>query len=94
MGDSRAGTAVPQAYLGGPATEPPGAAFAQRALAAYTRISLRPGQSRIVTLTVPDRQLQYWQDARGWITAPGKRRLYVGASERASTLAATVTIPR
>ena len=57
-GDQRralAGTAVPQVYLGAPASAPPGAAFAQRALAAYTRISLRPGQSRVVTLTVPQR---------------------------------------
>ena len=37
---------------------------------------------------------KYWQDARGWVTAPGRRRLYVGADERASALAATVTIPR
>ena len=91
---ARAGTVVPQAYLGAPATAPPGAAFAQRALAAYTSISLRPGQSRLVTLTVPPRQLQYWQDARGWVTAPGKRRLYVGNDERVNELAATVTIPR
>lgn len=72
---------------------PPGAAFAQRALAAYIRISLRPGRSRVVTLTVPQRQLQYRQDARGWVTAPGRRRVYVGGDERAA-LAATVTIPR
>jgi beta-glucosidase len=91
---ARAGTVVPQAYVGAPATAPPGAAFAQRALAAYTSISLRPGQSRLVTLAVPPRQLQYWQDARGWVTAPGKRRLYVGNDERVSALAATVTIPR
>jgi beta-glucosidase len=90
----RAGTAVPQAYLGAPATAPPGAAFARRALAAYTRVSLRPGQSRIVTLTVPQRQLQFWQDARGWIAAPGKRRVYVGGDERASALSATVLVPR
>jgi beta-glucosidase len=90
----RAGTAVPQAYLGAPDATPPGAAFAQRALGAYTRISLRPGQSSIVTLTVPQRQLQYWQDARGWVTMPGKRRVYVGDDERASALSATVTVPR
>jgi beta-glucosidase len=85
---------VPQAYLGAPAAAPPGAAFAQRALAAYTRVSLLPGESRTVTLTVPERQLQYWQDARGWVTAPGPRPLYVGGGERASALSATVTIPR
>jgi beta-glucosidase len=89
-----AGTAVPQVYLGPPASTPPGAAFAPRALAAYTRIGLRPGQSRVVTLTVPQRELQYWQDARGWVTAAGRRRLYVGSDERSSALTVTVTIPR
>jgi beta-glucosidase len=85
---------VPQVYLGAPAGAPPGVAFAPRALAAYTRVGLRPGESRTVTLTVPARQLQYWQDARGWVTVPGPRRLYVGGDERASALAATVAIPR
>jgi beta-glucosidase len=90
----RTGEAVPQVYLGAPAGAPPGVAFAPRALAAYTRVGLRPGESRTVTLTVPARQLQYWQDARGWVTVPGPRRLYVGGDERASALAATVAIPR
>lgn len=90
----RAGETVPQVYLGAPAPAPPGAAFAPRALAAYTRIGLRPGETRAVTLTVPLRQLQYWQDARGWVTAAGRRRLYVGGDERSSALSTTVTIPR
>jgi len=90
----RAGAAVPQVYLGAPAVAPRGAAFAQRALAAYTRVSLRPGESRTVTVTVPERQLQYWQETRGWVTAPGPRPLYAGGDERASALAATVVIPR
>jgi beta-glucosidase len=90
---SRTGETVPQIYLGPPASPPPGAAFARRALAGYTRISLRPGESRTVRLTVPGRQLQYWQDARGWVTAPGRRPLYVGGDERASALAAIVNIP-
>lgn len=87
-----AGQDVPQVYLGAPASLPPGAAFAVRALAAYTRISLRPGQSRTVTLQVPLRQLQYWDDARGWVTATGSRPLYVGGNERAHDLTATVSV--
>jgi beta-glucosidase len=90
----RAGAAVPQAYLGAPGAAPPGAAFAPRALAAYTRVRLLPGESRAVTLTVPVRQFQYWQEARGWVTAPGPRPLYVGGDERASAPAGTVVIPR
>jgi hypothetical protein len=33
------------------------------------------------------------QDARGWVTAPGRRRVYVGGDERASALSATVLVP-
>jgi beta-glucosidase len=87
-----AGDAVPQVYLGAPARRPPGAAFAAKALAAYTRVSLRPGQTRTVTLLVPRRQLQYWDDTRGWLTAAGPRPLDVGPDEQADALSATVTV--
>jgi beta-glucosidase len=86
-----AGDEVPQVYLGAPVSPPPGVAFAARALAAFTRISLRPGESRMVTLRVPARQLQYWDPARGWQTADGPRPLDVGSDER-SDLAATVNV--
>jgi beta-glucosidase len=88
-----AGDEVPQVYLGAPGNRPPGAAFAPKALAAYTRISLRAGQTTAVTLHIPLRQLQYWDDATGWVTAAGRRPLDVGPSERASALSTTVTIP-
>ena len=80
---SVAGDEVPQVYLGAPASGPAGAAFADRALAAYGRITLRPGQSRTVSLHVPLRQLQYWDTQAGrWVTAAGPRPLYV-AGKRA-----------
>ena len=88
-----AGEEVPQVYLGVPSSRPPGVAFAPKALAAYTRISLRPGQTRTVTLRIPLRQLQYWDDAKGWVTAAGRRPLDVGPSERTTALSTTVTIP-
>jgi beta-glucosidase len=88
-----AGEAVPQVYLGAPASAPPGVTFAARALAGYTRVGLRPGESRLITLRIPQRQLQYWDDARGWVTAPGRRPLYVGRDEQSSALATTVIIP-
>ncbi len=55
-----AGDEVPQVYLGAPAGAPAGVAFADRALAAYGRVTLRPGQTQLVVLHVPPRQLQYW----------------------------------
>jgi beta-glucosidase len=64
-----------------------------QALAAYTRITLRPGQSQVVTLHVPLRQLQYWDTASGsWATATGQRPLYIGTSERSTELATTITV--
>ena len=55
-------------------------------------VSLRPGQTRTVTLLVPRRQLQYWDDTRGWLTAAGPRPLDVGPDEQADALSATVTV--
>jgi beta-glucosidase-like glycosyl hydrolase len=86
-----AGQEVPQVYLGPPASPPPGVAFAPKALAAYTRVSLRPHQSKVLTLYVPPRQFQYWDEARGWVTAPGSRPLYVGPNERTAYFTASVT---
>ena len=59
---SVAGTAVPQVYLGAPATVPSGVQFAKKALAAYGRVALAAGQTKTVTLHVRVRQLQYWTD--------------------------------
>jgi len=87
-----AGAEVPQVYLGAPGRRPAGVAFAPRALAAYTRISLRPGQTTAVTLQIPLRQLQYWDDTKGWVTAAGPRALDVGPSERAIALSTIVRI--
>ena len=87
------GDEVPQVYLGAPASGPAGAAFAGRALAAYGRITLRPGQSQLVWLHVPLRQLQYWDTQPGrWVTVSGPRPLYVAGNERSTALATTVTI--
>jgi beta-glucosidase len=89
------GDEIPQVYLGAPAGPPAGVAFAARALAAYDRITLRPGQSQAITLHVPLRQLQYWDTkSSSWITATGPRPLYIGGNERSATLAATITVNR
>jgi beta-glucosidase len=68
-------------------------AFADRALAAYGRITLRPEQSQTVSLRVPLRQLQYWDTQPGrWVTVTGPRPLNVAGNERATGLATTITI--
>jgi beta-glucosidase len=90
VGDDMTGTPVPASALTHQGQ--PGLA---RGTAGHqtTRVVSVLDNTIAITLTVPQRQLQYWQDARGWVTAPGKRRVYVGGDERAA-LATTVTIPR
>jgi beta-glucosidase-like glycosyl hydrolase len=86
-----AGQEVAQVYLGPPASRPPGVAFAAKVLAGYARVSLLAHQSRMVTVYMPLRSFQYWDDARGWVTSPGPRPLYVGPSERTTYVTASVT---
>jgi beta-glucosidase len=89
---SVAGTAVPQVYLGAPATVPSGVQFAKKALAAYDRVSLAAGQTKTVTLHVRVRQLQYWSDVTGWTLATGARTVYLGSDERTDAAQVGVTI--
>jgi beta-glucosidase len=88
-----AGDEVPQVYVGAPAQEPGGAQFAVRALAAFERVSLSPGQAKTVTLEAPARSFQYWSVAAGrWMTAAGPRTIYVGRSSRDLPLQAVTNI--
>jgi beta-glucosidase len=91
-----AGSAVPQVYLGAPGDQPAGIQFAVRQLSQFDRVTLQPGQSADVTMSVPLRQLQYWSSAtQQWITAAGRRTVYVGDADSLSSLPlqASVTIP-
>ena len=90
------GSAVPQVYLGAPASPPAGIQFAVRQLSQFDRVTLDPGQSTQVTMDVPLRQLQYWSPGKQqWITAGGSRTVYVGDADASSSLPlhAQVTIP-
>ncbi|MGW2228245.1 beta-glucosidase [Streptomyces formicae] len=77
----REGAEVPQVYVG-----PPRHADVElplKTLAAFERVSLRPGRSRRVTLRVAERQLSYWDTGRGrWVRPEGRRAVYVGSSSR------------
>ena len=83
------GDEVAQAYLGAPQAPPPNAQFPVRALAGFTRIHLKAGETRLVPLHVAPRQLQYWSED-GWKTAPGPRTVAVGASSRDLRLSAAL----
>jgi beta-glucosidase len=77
-----AGDEVPQVYLDAPEQRPDGVQFAVRTLAAFDRVTLRPGEAKDVTLHVSPRGLEYWSIAENrWIRS-GPRQVRVGSSSR------------
>ncbi|MFF6878999.1 glycoside hydrolase family 3 C-terminal domain-containing protein [Streptomyces sp. NPDC012474] len=80
----RAGQEVPQVYLGpSPSPKVRNAEQPIRKLVGYQKVRLGPGESRRVTITVAERQLQYWHGAaEGWVTGTGSRDVWVGSSSR------------
>ncbi len=85
---TRTGTDVVQAYLTFPAAagEPP----AQ--LVAFFPVTLQPGQSRNVTLSVPASAFRAYLNGT-WVTVPGAYSLSVGQSSSDLPLTASVTAP-
>lgn len=79
----RAGAEVPQVYVGAPSPAPPGVDFAEKQLAGFTRVVLRPGQATRVTVRIERRDLAYWSVAQhDWVVAGGQRTIFAGASSR------------
>jgi len=53
----------------------------KKQLAGFERISLRPGESRSVSFTVPPDRLAFWDEKRkAWIVEPGVFEVMVGRS--------------
>ncbi|MFN2195125.1 MAG: glycoside hydrolase family 3 C-terminal domain-containing protein [Anaerolineales bacterium] len=77
------GDEVAQVYLGASSNVPAGVQMAEKALVAFTRVSLKNGEWKDVTLHIDPRYLSYWSvDTDEWIVAGGARELYVGSSSR------------
>jgi beta-glucosidase len=88
---SMASDEVPQVYLGPPGEIPDGVQFPVRALVSFDRIHLAAGESRTLSLHVPQRQLQYWSVKEGkWVTPSGQRTVSVGGSSRDLRLNQTI----
>jgi beta-glucosidase len=94
------GTAVPQVYLGPAPTVPAGVQQADRALAGFDRIVLRPRQTKHETIHLGPgadvngfgnrRAFQYWSTVnQAWATANGPRRIWVGDADAAGHLPLT-----
>jgi beta-glucosidase len=84
---TRAGAEAAQVYVGQPAAngEPP------KNLRGFAKVSLTPGQTQRVTVTLDARSFQYWSDS-GWATIAGAYAIQVGASSRDIRLTGSVTL--
>jgi beta-glucosidase len=86
------GDDVPQAYLEAPEQKPAGAQFAVRTLAAFDRITLKPGESKDVTLHIAPRSLEYWSTEENHWVRLTPRMVRVGSSSRNLNLQATTPL--
>ncbi|MGD2068485.1 MAG: glycoside hydrolase family 3 C-terminal domain-containing protein [Gemmatimonadota bacterium] len=78
---SRDAGEVAQVYVGAPADAP--VPMAEKALAAFERLTLPAGATRSVTLHVGAREMSFWSTGEGgWILPPGEREVMVGSSSR------------
>ncbi|HZE16729.1 MAG TPA: glycoside hydrolase family 3 C-terminal domain-containing protein, partial [Mycobacterium sp.] len=75
------GTDVAQMYLGMPSStgEPP------RKLVAFRRVTLAPGQSKVVHFTITPRD-EWWWGQHGWTETAGNYYVYVGDSSALANL--------
>ena len=86
----RAGTDVPQVYVG---SLPTSVATPPRTLGGWDRVTLKPGQSRTVSVTVDRRQFSYWNEVDGsWTTPAGRLDVYIGPSADQATLHGHLTV--
>ncbi len=97
------GTEIAQVYLG-KASVPSHIQSAQKQLCGFARIEqLSPGESRRVSVSIPDRSLCYWDPQADlisrpdgtkdkWIRATGTRSIYVGPSSAVLPLCSEITV--
>ncbi|HTV58035.1 MAG TPA: glycoside hydrolase family 3 C-terminal domain-containing protein [Verrucomicrobiae bacterium] len=83
------GDDVPQVYLDMPKDRPAGVQFAVRTLAAFDRLTLRPGETKEVTMHISPRSFEYWSVAGNHWVRLGPREVEVGPSSRDLKLSAS-----
>jgi beta-glucosidase len=84
---SRAGSEVPQVYV----TQPANAGEPPKNLRGFSRVTLNPGQTQHMSLTLAARSFQTWTN-NAWTTTGGTHTISVGSSSRDIRLTGTVTV--
>jgi beta-glucosidase len=59
----------------------------ERALKAFSRVSLQPGETRTISFEVPQSELAVWNAEKQWAVEPGPYTVWVGDSSQASLTA-------
>jgi beta-glucosidase len=87
---SRPGREVVQIYVGDPVASvrrPP------RELRAFAKVTLEPGETEVVDITLSHRDLAFWDAPRGsWRAEAGEFRLWAGSSSRDLGVPAVLTL--
>ena len=87
---TRTGTEVAQVYVGRLPTSAP---TPVKQLAGVARVTLRPGQSKRVTVDLDPRSLAYWDTtSQRWITPGGDVSVLVGSSSRDIRLSGEIQV--
>jgi beta-glucosidase len=56
----------------------------RRSLAGFSRIHLKPDQTKTITFRIPQSRLAIWNEDRRWIVEPGDYTFWAGGSSLAS----------
>ena len=86
---NRAGTEIAEVY----ARLPKGADESFKRLAGWKRVTLAPGESQTVTISIDPRALQTFNEANNsWNFAPGNYAVFVGSSSESTPLIGSLTV--
>lgn len=55
---------------------------APRELKGFTKVDLKPGEEKEITITIPVQELAYYDETNGWTVESGLYTLYIGNSSR------------
>jgi beta-glucosidase len=62
-------------------------------LRGFRRVSLKPGETKTVTLSLPAKSLAYWNpDTHAWVVEPDQVALQVGSSSSDIRLTKTISV--
>ncbi|WP_040198344.1 glycoside hydrolase family 3 C-terminal domain-containing protein [Candidatus Soleaferrea massiliensis] len=98
------GSEIVQVYLGKAASVPQYVQQAEKQLCAFGRVEdLKPGESKVVTMHIEERMLQYWDSELDlieredgtkdkWVIADGEREIMVGSSSDNLTWSTTIDV--